>query len=74
MSNVPEYHAPPDGHAESADPHFKSKVRPCGFCGETFETSAAFRYFCPNCRCRAHRYRTQHKVCPPIHRRAYGLE
>ena len=35
-----------------ADEHFKPRLRACGKpgCGRTFETTPAFRYFCPKCR------------------------
>ena len=33
MANVSKYHPPGAGTAESADPLFVAKVRPCGRCG-----------------------------------------
>ena len=48
-----DYLTPADGTPESADPLFVAKVRPCGFCGREFTTSAAWRYYCGHCRSRA---------------------
>ena len=50
MASVYEYRPPADGTAESADPHFVSKVRGCGRCGKEFTTTARNRYFGPCCR------------------------
>ena len=50
MANVPEYHPPAEGSAESADPFFKPKLRDCGKCGQEFTTTPKFRYFCEGCR------------------------
>ena len=45
------YRPPADGDPDSADPHFKAKVRKCGRgCGREFKTTAARRYFCGRCR------------------------
>ena len=46
----PGYQPPIPGSIDSADPHFKSKVRPCGRCGEEFRTCVRWRYFCERCR------------------------
>ena len=46
----PNYRPPKDGAPDSADPFFRARRRPCGYCGNEFETSPRWRYFCPNCR------------------------
>ena len=48
--NVPEYHPPLEGSEDSADPLFRPRRRPCGYCGHQFTTSAGFRYYCERCR------------------------
>ena len=49
MGPEPKYRPPPDGHPESADPHFVAKHRKCGRCGRGFTTSARRRYHCQLC-------------------------
>ena len=44
------YKPPEIGEADHADPHFKPRLRDCGRCARPFETSPAWRYFCPKCR------------------------
>ena len=63
---VSEYLPPDDGAIDSADPHFRAKVRPCGRCGQTFKQSVRWRYFCERCR-----YSTAVKN-PPTDR-TYGI-
>ena len=46
----PQYEPPIPGTIDSADPHFRAKVRPCGRCGEEFRTCVRWRYFCGRCR------------------------
>ena len=44
------YQPPEAGDPDHADPTFKPRLRDCGRCSRPFETSAAWRYFCPKCR------------------------
>ena len=46
------YQPPAPGASDSADPHFKPRLRECGKpgCDRTFETTARWRFFCPKCR------------------------
>ena len=47
----PIYPTPAEGSPESADPHFVARVRKCGMgCGDTFTTTARYRYCCKKCR------------------------
>ena len=47
---IERYQPPAAGEADHADPNFKPRLRDCGKCSRPFETSAAWRYFCPKCR------------------------
>ena len=55
VSNIPQYLPPAEGDPDSADPHFKSRERQCGYCGAEFKTSAGYRYYCGRCRVRSFR-------------------
>ena len=44
------YQPPEAGDPDHADPTFKPRLRDCGRCSRPFETSPAWRYFCPKCR------------------------
>ena len=67
---VPEYIPPAPGAADSADPLFKPKVRDCGRCGDPFQTTPGFRYFCGACR----RGTFRQKTPTPTVRYVYGLD
>ena len=47
---IERYQPPAAGDPDHADPHFRPRVRECGRYSRPFETSAAWRYFCPKCR------------------------
>ena len=47
---VSEYEPPAEGASDSADPHFRKKVRACGRCDFKFTTTPRWRYFCERCR------------------------
>ena len=55
LRDIESYRAPADGSADSADPLFKAKIRPCGRCGFPFTTTASARYFCSTCRAYANK-------------------
>ena len=43
------YRPPAPGAADSADPTFRSRKRPCGTCGSLFWTTGVRRYYCRGC-------------------------
>ena len=58
------YKRPAEGSPLSADPHFVARVRQCGLgCGNTFTTTAGYRYACENCRGRLRKLKPDQLPC-----------